>query len=360
MTVAVSAGTEEWVRRVLNAHWPGPPWEECALRPLTVADARPLTHTAGLWNVSGPGARHVLKVQLNPEAVRVDGFAPLKDRIITHCRRRGVPALPLVPTAGGRPGVRADGLVCELSPLSAGTVSTGEPDQVAAVLRTGLDLREALDGLPSAVARELAAVPLPRLVEEEHWPAALDDAERRLLPKAERGTGPWHRAAAEVLRELCAAAPLLRREADGGAARSAARTGVVHGDLHLQHFLLAREPDRVVAVLDFDNLHVGDRLLDLAWLADTVAHACGEDREGARRALAAFLSEGRRRGLIGAGDATRLMPVLMAYSLPVIVDIAKDILDRDILLPQWLDYFALLSPGRRLAVHGLLTGTDRR
>lgn len=357
MTVAVSAGTEEWVRRVLRAHWAGP-WEECALRPLTVGGARPLTHTAGLWHVSGPGAGHVLKVQLNPEAVRADRFAVLKDRVITHCRGRGVPALPLVPAADGSPGVRLDGLVCELSPLSAGAVTTGAPDQVAAVVRTGLDLREALDGLPSSVADELAAVPLPRLVEEEDWRAALDDAERRLLPKAERGSGPWHRAAAGVLRDLCAAAPLVRRAGEDGDAPAVSRPGVVHADLHREHFLLAPEPARVVAVLDFDNLHVGDRLLDLAWLADTAAHACGADRAGARRALAGFLAEGRRRGLIGAGDAARLMPLLLAYSLPVIVDIAKDILDRDILLPQWLDYFALLSPARRHAVHRLLTGAE--
>ncbi|NBM21026.1 phosphotransferase [Streptomyces sp. GC420] len=355
MTVAVSAGTEAWARRALETHWQGP-WEGYGLRPLTVGGAQPLTHTAGLWRVSGIGGEHVLKVRLDPEAERAERFTALKDGVIAHCRRRGVPALPLVPAADGSPGARHEGVVCELSPFCAGTVTTGAPDEVAAIVRTGLDLREALDVLPPAVADELAAVPLPRLVEEEDWRVALDDAEHRLLPKAERGTGPWCRAAARVLRELCAAAALLPRGVDGGAAHTVSRPAVVHADLHLQHFLLAREPARVVAVLDFDNLHTGDRLLDLAWLADTVAHACGADRDEARRALAGFLAEGRRRSLIAPGDEARLMPLLLAYSLPVIVDIAKDILDRGILLPQWLDYFALLSPGRRHRVHQRLTG----
>ncbi|MFE6689172.1 phosphotransferase [Streptomyces sp. NPDC057743] len=350
MTVAAAAGTEEWVRRVLAAHWDGP-WEGCALRPLTVDGRRPLTHTAGLWEVSGPAGELVLKVQLTPEAVRAERFVPLKRRVIEHCRRRGVPALPLVPTADGRPGVRVDGLPCELSPRSAGAVATGAPGQVAALVRTGLDLRAALDALPPGVADALATVPLPRLVAEEHWPTALAQAERRLLPAAARGTGPWYRAATGVLRELAATAPLLR---DAGAG-PAGRPAVVHGDLHLAHFLLGPgRPARVVAVLDFDNLHVADRLLDLAWLADTAVHACGDDRDGARRAVADLVAEGRRRGLLQRGDEARLMPLLLAHSLPVLVDIAKDIVERDLLAPQWLDYFALLSPARRAAVHELL------
>ncbi|GAA4931189.1 phosphotransferase [Streptomyces coeruleoprunus] len=361
MTVTAPAGSEEWVRQVLTVQW-GEEWGVRALRPLTVDGAVPLTHTAGLWNVTTPDGDHVLKVQLDAGAVRDERFYPLKDRIVTHCRLQGVPALPVVPAADGSPSVRHGGLAVELVPRSPGSaVAPGTREQAAAIVRTGLDLRQALDELPPGTSGELATVHLPLLVEEEHWPTALDDAERRLLPKALRGTGPWHRAAAATLRELHATVPLLRRtfgDGDHGSAGPTpeARRAVVHGDLHLHHFLLARQgPARVLAVLDFDNLHVGDRLLDLAWLADTAAYACGDDTDGARAVLARLLADGRRRGLLGPGDEALLMPLLMAHSLPVVVDIAKDILDRGILSPQWLGYFALLSPARRLAVHRLLT-----
>ncbi|WP_079169478.1 phosphotransferase [Streptomyces sp. CC77] len=366
MTVPAPAGSEEWVRRVLTAHW-GDRWGARTLTPLTVGGAAPLTHTAGLWAVTDPrdpsrtvgagGTGHVLKVQLNPEAVRDERFPPLKDRVVAHCRRRGVPALPAVPAADGSPAVRCGGLVCELVPRSAGTAlrpGTATRDQAAALVRTGLDLRQALDALPPDVADDLARVHLPPLVDEEHWPTALDDAERRLLPKAEQGTDHWHRAAAENLRAVRESAPLLRRT--HGAGTAPARPAVVHGDLHLQHFLFAPHgPARVLAVLDFDNLHTADRLLDLAWLADSVVHACGPGTEAARLALDGLVSDGQRRGLLRPGDTARLMPLLMAHALPVVVDIAKDILDRRILAPQWLGYFDLLSPARRLAVHHMLT-----
>ncbi|WP_236243684.1 phosphotransferase [Streptomyces sp. CC228A] len=368
MTVPAPAGSEEWVRRVLTAHW-GDRWGARTLSPLTVGGAAPLTHTAGLWAVTDPrrpsrgaGAPgHVLKVQLNPEAVRDERFPRLKDRVTAHCRDRGVPALPAVPAADGSPAVRCGGLVCELVPRSAGTAlrpGTATPEQAAAIVETGLDLRQALDALPQDLAGELAAVHLPPLVDEEHWPTALDDAVRRLLPEAERGTDHWHRAAARTLRAVRDSAPLLPRNTDSGAP---ARRAVVHGDLHLHHFLLAPHgPARVLAVLDFDNLHTGDRLLDLAWLADTAVHACGPGTEAARLALDGFVSAGRRRGLLRPGDTERLMPLLMAHSLPVLADIAKDILDRRILAPQWLGYFDLLSPARRLAVHRMLTDRPAR
>ncbi|MEU8465325.1 aminoglycoside phosphotransferase family protein [Streptomyces sp. NPDC029003] len=358
MTLAAPAGTADWVRHVLATHW-GDAWGGAGLSPLTVGGAAPLTHTAGLWRVGAAGGDHVFKVQLNAEGARPEPFHPLKQRILAHCAERGVPVLSVVPAADGRPAVRHDGVLCEMSPLSPGARADGGREQAAAIVATGLDLRAALDGLGDEVADELARVHLPLMVEEEHWPAALEDAERRLLPRAERGAeDPWHRAAARVLRELVSAAPLLRRtELAAGAGRPA----VVHGDLHVHHFLLDRRAaPRVLAVLDFDNLHVADRLLDLAWTADTALLACGADTGAARDVLAGLLASGRRRGLLRPGDEVRLMPVLMAHSLPVIVDIAKDILDRGVLTPQWLAYFELLSPARRLAAHRLLAGPPAR
>lgn len=116
----------------------------------------------------------------------------------------------------------------------------------------------------------------------------------------------------------------------------------------------APEPTpHVLALLDFDNLHAGNRLLDLAWTAETV----GRLAEPVQQADSAryFLASAREHGLLEPGAEDLLMPVLLAHSLPVIVDIAKDILERDILTPVWLGYFELLSADRRLHVHELLT-----
>ncbi|MEU8774276.1 phosphotransferase [Streptomyces sp. NPDC048606] len=384
MNDAAPAGTAQWVRHVLAVHWGGA-WGDAVIGPLTVDGAAPLTHTAGLWRVTAPdaapGRDHVLKVQLHAEAVRPARFDALKDRVLAHCARLAVPVLPAVRAADGRPVVRHDGVPCELLPhapgarASGGRASDGRASdgrasdgrasdgraQAEAIAATGLDLREALDSLPRDVTAELADVHLPLLVDEEHWPTALRDALGRLLPAAERGAGddPWRRAAARVLRELRDAEPLLP-----GAPQAPTHPRVVHGDLHVHHFLLTPAhppgatddgPARVRAVLDFDNLQVADPLLDLAWTADTVALACGPDTAAAREVLAGLLRSAYRRGLMRPGDERLLMPLLLAHSLPVIVDIAKDILDRDVLEPQWLAYFELLSPARRLAVHALLT-----
>ncbi|GAA3486475.1 phosphotransferase [Streptomyces cremeus] len=351
----LATGTEQWVRHVLTTHW-GAPWSDAKLRPLTVGGSAPLSHTAGLWLVTAAGGDHVFKAQLNAEALRPGAFLPLKDRVLAHCRGKGVPVPSVVPAADGRAAAVHDGLPCELTRYCPGVGANGGPEQARAVVATGLDLREALDRLPPDVADALAAVRLPLMVDEEHWPAALADAQRRLLPAAERGTDRWHRAAAQVLRELRSSAPVLAHRPAGPA-----RPAVVHGDLHAHHFLLSESgPPRVLAVLDFDNLQVADRLLDLAWIADTAMLACRGDDDAARQVLGGFLRDARHRGLLSPGDENLLMPVLMAHSLPVIVDIAKDILDRNVLTPQWLAYFELLSPARRLAAHRLLTAPAAR
>ncbi|MFE7284020.1 aminoglycoside phosphotransferase family protein [Streptomyces noursei] len=350
-------GSAEWVRGVLAAVWGGP-WAGLPVRPLVSDGAAPLSHTAGLWHVDLPGNGHVLKVQLNPDAARQRRFYPLKERIAAHCRGLGVPVPAAVPAADGATSVWCQGLVCELSPcLDGASVAWFTPAEAQEVVRTGLDLRTALDRLPPGWSEELAPIPLPRLVDEEHWPTALRDAEERLLPLAEEGEGDWHRAAASVLRETVAAGH-LPREADVPAVGDPVpRPAVVHSDLHHHHFVLTDDGPggrpRVQGVLDFDNVHVGDRLLDLAWLAE----AAGRIAEPAerRRSLTAFTRTATDRGLLRPGEERLLMPLLVAHSMPVIVDIAKDILERNILSPVWLGYFDLLSPARRGEIHRLLT-----
>ncbi|MEU7580897.1 aminoglycoside phosphotransferase family protein [Streptomyces sp. NPDC041068] len=353
-------GSAQWVRRVLAAGW-GEPWAGLPVRPFSADGAAPLTHTAGLWHVDLPGNSHVLKVQLNPDAARQRRFYPLKERIAAHCRNLGVPVPEAVPALNGATSVWCQGLVCELNPRLDGSSAVWfTAAQAQQVVRAGLDLRTALDQLPSPVARELARIPLPRLVEEEHWPTALKDAEERLLPLAEQGEDDWHRAAATALRETVAGGHLLRHTGVPAVGEPVARPAVVHSDLHYHHFLLTDDgptgEPRVRGVLDFDNVHLGDRLLDLAWLAEAAGRVADPDRR--RRSLAAFRGAATARGLLRPGEERLLMPLLMAHALPVIVDIAKDILERNILSPVWLGYFDLLSPARRLEIHHLLTAPD--
>ncbi|WDN54669.1 phosphotransferase [Streptomyces clavuligerus] len=380
----VRPGTGAWVRALLARHWGLDPGRT-AVRPLLVDGAAPLSHTAGLWEADTRGVRRVLKVRLNPDALRPSALYELKEAIGDHCRRAGVPVGEAVPALDGRAGVWCDGTVSELAPRYGGALADpADPTQAAAVVRCGLRLRRALDTVPGPLRDELAGLPLPSLVEVEDWRAALADA-ARLLTTAERRTDRWSRLAADALRPAVASGPLLdeRLTAPGGRPRPPA---VIHSDLHPHHFVLvpsaegppppaegplpsAEDPphpaggpppgaDRAVrAVLDFDNLQTGDPLLDLAWLAEAAGRVAGAVAR--RRALTAFLGDARRLGLLGPGEETLLMPLLMAHSLPVVVDIAKDILERGDLSPQWPGYFALLSPERRLGVHRCLVAAGR-
>lgn len=380
-------GDAGWVREALARHW-GPAWGAVPPRPLGgKGGPLPLTHTAGLWRVEHRGDIHLFKVQLEPAASRGPAFPKLKDRVMAHCAARGVPLARAVPTLSGAPAAWQDGHPCEVVPFVAGTAAAApSPAQADAVTGAGLALRAALDEVPTALAGQLAPVRLPRLVAEEDWRRALADAEARLLPMARRRTDRWGRAAARALSALVDAAPMLHAAALDP---TPDRLAVVHGDLHHHHFLLddrsaapadgdpvtqagARAtvpvgvsigsapsggPDRprVSAVLDFDNLHVGDRLLDLAWIAETAGRVPGGPSR-TREALTRFREAARRAGLPVGDHLPLLMPVLVAHAAPVVVDIAKDILERDILSPAWLSYFELLDTARRTALHRLLTG----
>ncbi|MER6913428.1 phosphotransferase [Streptomyces sp. NPDC000594] len=354
-------GSEVWVREVLARYWgvAGP-----VVRPLLVDGAAPLSHTAGLWRTLEPGAGRVLKVRLTPEALRPPAFYEVKERIGDHCRSQGVPVGAAIPALDGRAGVHHDGTVSELAPWYDGApADPADPAQSAAVVHCGLRLRRALDTVPGPLRAALATVPLPLLVEEEDWRAALVDA-ARLLARAERRGDRWSRLVADALRPAVAAGPLLHDQL-GTPGRPPRPPAVIHSDLHPHHFILsprAGDPAAgtayaVRAVLDFDNLQVGDPLLDLAWLAEAAGRVTGSVAR--QRSLTAFLKDAVRLGLLRPGEETLLMPLLMAHSLPVITDIAEDILERGVIGPQWPGYFALLSPERRLGIHRRLALAGR-
>ncbi|TLS47549.1 aminoglycoside phosphotransferase family protein [Streptomyces montanus] len=355
-------GSAEWVTQVVETHW-GVTLGSAVPRPLASASGeRPLSHTSGLWRVSPPWGRDgertafVFKAQLNAAAIRPLDFHVLKRRIMEICAEQGVPVAVAVPAVDGSPVVRRDGVDCELAPLLPGTARrTLTSAQAAGVASTGLTLRSVLDGLSDSLVQALEPYPVDPLVEEERWQVALDDALGRLLPLAVHRTDEWGRVIAPVLRQLEHCKPLLDRfvAADGDAARN---TSVVHGDLHRHHFLFDElREDRVSAVLDFDNLRLGNRLLDLAWIARTADHVAGT-RAVRQRSTTAFVKAAESAGLLGPGETRLLMPTLMAYAVPVVVDIAKDILERDILDDLWIEYLDLLSPAHMTETHALLTG----
>ncbi|MBB1253291.1 phosphotransferase enzyme family protein [Streptomyces alkaliterrae] len=354
LTAAVADG-EPWVRQALVARW-GTSWAGASIRPLTAGGDAPLTHTAGLWLVARDRREYVLKVGVTDEADREDAFHCVKADVLAHCREVGVPVATPVPALSGGLPVRHEGRICELTPRYRGRVGDlADRRWARAAVRGGLLLRAALDRLPAATVEALRPMRPPALVEEEHWPTALADAQRRLLPLAEARGDSWGRAVVDALRPAVEAGGLLRDPVFGPSAPGS-REGVVHGDLHAHHFVLDEpdgRPPEVVAVLDFDNLQVADRLLDLAWLADCAGRV--SDTAERRRAVTDFRTRARQAGLLTPSEERRLMPLLMAHSLPVVVDIAKDVLDRNLLDPLWLRYLDVLSPSRRLAVHALLT-----
>ncbi|MDX2938371.1 phosphotransferase enzyme family protein [Streptomyces ipomoeae] len=355
-------GSAAWVTRIVETQWGVPP-ASAVLRPLASASGeRLLSHTSGLWRIDlpwGPGgeqAAFVFKAQLNAAAIRPPEFHELKRRIMDICAGHGIPVPAAVPAVDGSVVVRQGGVDCELTPMLPGTARRSlTPAQASGVATTGLALRSVLDHLPDNMVTALQPYPVNPLVEEERWQVALDDALGRLLPLAGHRTDEWGRLIAPVLRQLQRCKPLLDRFAamEADAARDAS---VVHGDLHRHHFLFDDDrEDRVTAVLDFDNLRLGDRLLDLAWIAGTVGRVAGTWAVR-QRSTAAFVRAAEGSGLLAPGEARLLMPTLLAYAVPVVVDIAKDILERNILDDLWIEYLDLLSPARMAETHTLLTG----
>ncbi|MFE9426427.1 phosphotransferase [Kitasatospora sp. NPDC006697] len=346
-------GSAAWVGEALAAHWAVPP-EQARPVPFANGTGAPLSHTAGLWRIVHQGRDHVFKVQLTAEAARAPRFHELKQQVLAHCLRAGVPVPLAVPTVTGAAAARQDGHPCELLPLAPGA-ATARPSaaQARAVTTAGLRLRAVLDGLPAELAEELAPLPVPALVAEPDWRRALADGVDRLLPLARSRDDPWGRLAGSALAGLAAARPWLPAAAEPpGTARR--RSRVIHADLHHHHFLFAATGrPAVTAVLDFDNLTVGDPLLDLAWVAETAARVDGGAAR--RESVADFLTRARNAGLLAPGEERLLMPRLIVHAVPVVVDIAKDILERELLSPAWAGYLDLLDTRRRLALHRLLT-----
>ncbi len=341
-TVARTRIDVDWVRSVLDRGW-GPEWSRAPLHPVADWQGR---KTEGTWLVHAKAAPHVLRVRLGPEERVHPDLFPLRQQVLAHCRRRGLPVPDPVPTTDGGTVAWREDLACELTPVVRAAVPFHPgPEQTAAVIRTGLALRATLDGLPPHLVTGLAALPCPRPC----WRQALAEA-ADLLPLANSRADDWSRACAAMLRGALAAVPLLATPLPPH------QPAVVHGSLRTGQFQLSggRDP-QVLAVEDFGALHAGDRLLDLAALADTAARVrVGETAR--RRALALFLDLAHRHGLLADGQERHLMPVLLATTVPPLVALVRQVLLEHRRGPGLVDRFDLLDPTHQAAVHRLLTG----
>ncbi|MCO1575636.1 hypothetical protein M8C13_07670 [Crossiella sp. SN42] len=335
------------IRQLLGRHWPAH-WNGLPPQRLPRWAASTLYET---WLVPGDEAAHVLTLRGHHDDSWAETRYALRRRVLTSCQSRGLPVLPPAPTTEGEPVAWLDGLAAELTPAVKGAVPNQfAPPQVDVMITAALDLREGLDELPPDLLRGLAEIPAASPVRD--WRSAVVRA-RHLLPAAERRPDVWGWTATSVLRGVLAAGPVLATVAGRRPLDS-----VVHGAPHDDNVLLSggREP-QVLAILGFDELHAGDRLVDLSVIADTAARVrVGETAR--RRALAQFLARALDRELLREGEERFLMPVLLARTVPVVVELMSRLLREGVGAPVLADRLDRLDPMRKVNVHQLLTGAE--
>jgi Ser/Thr protein kinase RdoA (MazF antagonist) len=334
------------VRRALVAGW-GPAFAGASIAPGVRRGA--VTHRGTLLTVRTHDGAYVAKLSENDAFARAAPFAELKAAALRHAHERGVPVVVPFPTLSGSPALRGETYSLELNELVEGVAWRARERDDEAAAEAIFALRAAFGALPPAFADALAPIELVLPVENPDSAAALERDVPVLLGEARGGGDAWSRTAERAL------APLAALSSDVWTAPPG-RNGVVHGDLHRDHVLLRGRPARAVAILDFDNLRVDRRTIDLAWLADQSAYPKPGSAAFDLRSPVARIREALQRRLVQRDEVPLLMPALIAYAVPIVVDIAKDILRRGIRERVWLRYLDALDVSRKLAVHDALLG----
>jgi len=331
----------EFLRACLATHW-GSEYASHPIVPLRNLSAETVTHTSEHWVVGPPACQSLLKVARKQEFARDPKFYEWKRDLLDYCLENAIPVAPVRSTLSGSPYAEVEGHFMEMTEFVPNARPySGLDQQVDAMIAATLALRAVLDALPASWLSDVRDCPLPKLVDEDRLEIVLEQA-RELLPLARTRRDPWGRAASRQLAALCSAGPLLVN------LPPMAQDSVVHGDLHGYNMLF--RSSTVKAILDFDNMHAGSRYLDLAWIADMAAWQPGGEKNWkihrASRAIYAAVDHKLLR-LSGVGY---LMPCLIAYAAPIILDIAKDILHRGIFNPAWFRYFDILDVDLKLRI----------
>lgn len=339
------------IREMLIDGW-GPLFKDASIQPLHQGDV--ITHTARLLLVGlpGSGGRFAAKVNRSAAFQRIAPFERVKFDVMQHCKSRGASLQTIETTLSGNPVHARGETVIELSRFEGGQPPRFDAASVEAMVDAGLSLRRALDTTPDSLQEQLSRIPPLSLVDEPDPSRALDQG-RSLLAEFRGSDDPWCVLACRYLGPLFSirgrGEELFARDCD-----EAGRARVIHGDLHRSHFLLSTTSERdVPVVIDFDNITVGDPALDFAWICDQAAAAAvppGTDVALLDLAIERLLASGR----VHAADLARGVAQLVAYAIPILVDIAKDILVRDDRRELWRHYLDIVDVERKLAVLGQL------
>lgn len=342
--------SEETLKSIAEEHWPEVVQRYTTMEPLRMARRNVLTHASMLYLVSNPGGSYVLKHTTAEAAVRPAGFHAIKHKILTFCAERNVPVLIPVLTRDRLPIVTWEGTTVELLPCSPGKV---EFDLTATHRRNILDgflrLRSALEATDQKWRDALHAYPSSIPVEVENVGEAVRQAMDELLPLSRTYCGPLADNIRHALEGVVGARGLLRDSAD----QPAVRHRLIHADYQTQNLLFDSE-SRLSAILDFDNLRNGNAAFEWSWLFDQLATGLDPAERLMDRTFLESVEAALETGGLTHEELLSTMPILLRYVVPIVVDIAKDILLRNDHRPEWARYLELCDCERKLSVHQTL------
>ncbi|MEJ8282639.1 phosphotransferase [Curtobacterium citreum] len=221
------AAAEDWVIRTLGRWWNV---RVIACERIVMSD-----HNALAW-VSTAGGRMLLKWSIAPEVFERLVFAA---DLTTWLEERGLPVSAPVPTPDGRAQVEDDGVSMGLQHVIGGTLlDVRDAAQVHAAGATLARFHDALRDSPDrARAAAVRPPPTPLVQQIAGW---LDGGPTHVLDRAR-----------VALRRLLAAAP-----------SDDLPVQIVHGDYRAANVLFADSD--VVAVIDFEDLRLDHRIVELA------------------------------------------------------------------------------------------------
>ena len=331
--------------RILVENWGGY-LKNAAVIPLSQLQPKITSGVSYFTLVRVRGESLVLKQTFDSDAIRSMHFSKLKYKTTEICRANGVPAICPCLTVTGDPIVFYGGHSFELLPYVHPAIHyEGLPKQQESLISCLIDLSRALEKADS-LRDELKKCTCPYLVDQKDPVGAVKEIRSVLLPALDEKEVKL----SQILGVDFAAVVNEFEEIATDYKKKGRFIGVCHGDLHGQNILFGSD-GRLKAVIDFDNLHIGDTRRDIAWVLDQLTWIPGKpdqfDFQTLRNGVRAII-EG---GLCSKEEICGVMPSLLYYTIPIVVDIAKDILFRDDDRIVWKQYLELLDSHRKIQAH---------